>query len=169
MPVTRRHVLAALAGTGALAVLGGGAVGWSWWDRPPGEGLKALSVDEHAFVQALAEAWMPPGGDPVISGAEAGLGHFMDDLLGPMVPGQAKELKLLLNLLDDFTVPRRLSRFQHLDLDTRIEVLRGWFESDNHLLRSGVQALIALLASGYTLHPSVAERVRRWYPCGYGR
>lgn len=168
MPITRRHVLAALSATAVVSALGAGGVAWSWWDRPPGVGLHALSEDEHAFVVALAEAWMPPGGEPALSGAEAGLGHFMDELVAAMSPAQGKELKLLINLLDDFTVPRRMARFAALDLDTRIAVLAGWLGSDNHFLRSGVQALVALLASGYTMHPSIAARVNEWYLCGYG-
>lgn len=168
MPVTRRQILAALAGSAVVASLGSGAVVWSWWDRPAGAELKALSTDEYAFIQAVAEAWMPGGGEPDLSGADAQLGHFMDDLIAAMVPMQGKEFKLLLNLLDDFTIPRRLARFSSLELDVRIEVLGGWLEGNNHLLRSGVQAVVALLASGYTMHPDIADKVNDWYLCGYG-
>ena len=121
-----------------------------------------------AFVDALAEAWMPPGGTPALSGSEAGLGAFMDDLIAAMPESQGNELKLLINLLDDFTVPRRLARFSSLSLDTRIEVLGGWLDTPNHFLRSGVTALVALLASGYTMHPAISAQVNEWYRCGYG-
>lgn len=169
MSITRRHVLAALAGSATVATLASGATVWSWWDRPAAEGRKALSADEVAFIEALAEAWMPPGGTPALSGAEAGLGAFMDDLIAAMPEGQGNELKLLINLLDDFTVPRRMARFQSLDLETRIATLSGWLDTPNHLLRSGVTALVALLASGYTMHPAIADKVNDWYLCGYGR
>ena len=42
------------------------------------------------------------------------------------------------------------------------------FAAPNNFLRSGVTALVALLASGYTMHPSIADTVRTWYLCGYG-
>ncbi|MCO4745302.1 MAG: hypothetical protein KC912_10985 [Proteobacteria bacterium] len=168
MAITRRHVLAALAGTAAVSTLGAGSVAWSWWDRAPAADLKALSADEFAFVQALAEAWMPPGGEPSLSGAEAGVGHFMDDLVAAMHPAQGKELKLLMQLLDDLTVPLRFSRYANIDLARRTEILAGWLNSENHFLRSGVQALIALIASGYTMHPEIAKTMRTMYRCGYG-
>lgn len=168
MEVTRRHVLAALSATAIAGMLGVGTAAWQWWDRPAGADLKALADDEFEFVQALAEAWMPPGGSPALSGADAGLGHFMDDLVAAMPHAQARELKLLLQLLDDITVPRRLARFTHLDLALRTEVLAGWLSTENHFLRSGATALIALLSSGYTMHPDLAPTMRAFYHCGYG-
>src|SRR5262249_29739543 len=62
--ITRRQVLAAAAALPAAGGLAAAGLAWRWWDRPPGEGLKVLSAREHDFVQALAEAWLPPGGDP---------------------------------------------------------------------------------------------------------
>jgi hypothetical protein len=168
MAVTRRHVLAVLAGTATATTLGAGSVLWSWWDRPKGADLNALSADEFDFIQAMAEAWMPPGGEPSLSGADAGVGYFMDDLVAAMAPAQGRELKLLIQLLDDITVPRRLSRFANLDRELRTEVLAGWLASENHFLRSGVTALVALIASGYTMHPEIAKTMRTMYSCGYG-
>jgi len=90
--ITRRQVLAAIGAVPVVGALGAAATAWQWWDRPAAEGLVALSADKHAFVQALAEAWMPPGGSPPISGAEAELGRFLDDVVGSMSDGQAVEL-----------------------------------------------------------------------------
>lgn len=170
MTPTRRQVLAALAAAPIAGGLGAGAVAWQWWDRPPGDGLVALADDEYAFVQALAEAWMPPGGNPALSGADADLGRFLDDILGAMRPDQARELKLLLQALDDLPRATHLGcPFRRLALDARIACLRGWLHSDRWLLRNGVQALLALLAGGYTTHPEVVPMLSPWFRCGYGR
>jgi len=168
--ITRRHVLAAMGAVPVVGALGAGAVAWQWWDRPAGDGLKALSVDEHAFVQALAEAWMPHGGTPPISGAEARLGDFFDDVVGAMAPDQAVELKLLLQALDDLPRLTHLGTpFRALTLEARIAQLDAWVHHDQWLLRNGAVALIALLGGGYTTHPEVLPMLSPWFKCAYGR
>ena len=84
MSLSRRHVLAATTAVGVAGGLGVGTAAWRWWERPPGEGLQSLADDEYAFVQALAEAWMPAGGTPELSGADAALGNFIDGLISAM-------------------------------------------------------------------------------------
>jgi hypothetical protein len=167
--ITRRQVLAALAGVPVAGGLGVGGTAWRWWDRPAGAGLKRLSADEHDLAQALGEAWMPPGGDPPLSAAEAGVGAFLDEVVDGMEPAMGRQLKLLLQALDDLTLPTHLSAFRHLPLETRTEVLDGWLNGDVWLLRNGVQALLILLGTGYTTHPEVVARLRPYFPCGYGR
>jgi len=173
MPVTRRQLVTLAAAVpvagGLLAVGAGGTVAWQWWDRPAGEGLQRLASDEHAFAQAVAEAWMPHGGDPPISGAEAELGHFLDGILAGMPPGQANELKLLLQALDDLPRLTHFAPYRSLDLDTRIAVLDGWLHSDQWLLRNGILGLLSLIGTGYTTHPEVLEHVRPLFRCAYGR
>ena len=166
--ITRRRVLAAIAAVPIVGALGAGTVAWRWWDRPPGEGLRALSQDEHDFVQAAAEAWMPPGGDPPLSGSEAELGRFFDELTAAMDPASGRELKLLLQALDDLTLPTHLSAFRHLPLEARTTVLAGWLHGDQWLLRNATVAVLVLIGEGYTLHPGVVERLRSWFPCGFG-
>lgn len=169
MTLTRRHVLAALAGVPVAGALGVGTLAFRWWDRPPGAGLQRLSPDEHDFAQAMAEAWMPPGGEPALSGADAELGRFLDEVVAGMEPAMAREFKLLLQALDDLTVPTRLSAFRHLDLPTRIEVLDGWLHHDQWLLRNATQAVLVLLGTGWTTHPEVVVHLRPYFRCGYGR
>lgn len=166
---TRRMVLAATGAVAVAGALGVGTTAMRWWDRAPGAGRKVLSDDEYGFAQAVAEAWLPPGGDPPISGAEADLGSFLDDVVAGMEPATARELKLLLQVLDDLSVPTRLSAFRNLSLDDRIETLRGWLHSDQPLLRAGVQAVMVLLGVGWTTHPEVVGRLQPYYRCGYGR
>lgn len=166
---TRRQVLATSAAVAAVGAFGAGATAWRWWDRPAGPGLKALSPDEHDFVQALAEAWMPPGGEPALSGAAAQLGLFFDDLLTGVLPTNRKLLKLLIQALDDATLPTHLAAFRHLDRPAREAVLAGWLHHDQHLLRSAVQGLVVLISLGFTTHPEVAPVFQRSMNCAYGR
>lgn len=168
MKVTRRHVLAVVACSGAAALAGVGGLAVRWWDRPAGEGLLALSADEHEVAQALAEAWMPPGGTPSLSGAEARVGDFLDRVLAHAPDPEGKLLKLLLQALDDATVPTRLSAFRHLPLDSRQEVLRGWLASDVAPLREAVRTLLILMSEGYSMHPDVQPELQTLFPCGYG-
>jgi hypothetical protein len=170
MMPTRRQVLAALAAVPVAGALGAAATGYSWYDRPPGEGLAALSDDEHAFVQGLAEAWMPRGGNPALSGADAELGRFLDGILAAMRAEQRTELKLLLQLLDDLPRATHLGRpYRALSLDERIGQLRAWMQSDQWLLRNAVQAVLALLSGGYTTHPDVVGHLRPHFRCAFGR
>jgi hypothetical protein len=96
--VTRRQVLAVTAASSAAAIAGVGAHVWTWYDRAPGEALAVLSPEEHGFVQALADAWMPPGGVPAISGSEARMGDFLDGVIASMATTQGKLFRLLCSL-----------------------------------------------------------------------
>lgn len=169
MQITRRMVLATAAGVAAAGAVGGGGMALRWWDRAPGTGRRALSEDEYAFAQALAEAWMPPGGDPPLSGADADLGAFLDEVVASMAPGTGRELKLLMQILDDATLPTHLSAFRHLPRTERTEVVRGWLHSDIALQRAAMQGVLVLLAEGWTTHPAVVPSLRPYFPCGYGR
>ena len=133
----------------------------------PGEHLVALSPTEWSFEQALGEAWMPPGGEPAISGAEAGVGGYVDQVVETMPQVQAKLFKVLLHLLDDATLPSHFTRFQQLELDARIEVLRGWVNHGNPLIRQATGAVLVLAAIGYTSHPEAAEAFRPQFRCGF--
>ncbi|MEZ4318548.1 MAG: hypothetical protein R3F61_13630 [Myxococcota bacterium] len=169
MRITRRHVLATTAAVAAAGTLGVGATGVRWWNRAPGEGLVVLAPDEHAFIQAVAEAWMPRGGTPELSGADAGVGDFLDETLQAVNPLNQKLLKLLMQVLDDSTLPTHLSAFRNLGLKQRQNVLRGWLQHDSFLVRSAVTGLVLLMSVGWTTHPEVAEVLRPSMRCGYGR
>ncbi len=166
MKITRRHVLAAALAVPASSAVGLGAVGYAWWDRPPGAGLLALSAEEHAFVQALAEAWMPPGGEPAISGSEARLGDWFDAVLAGMPGPPRRQLKALLHGLDHLPFP---SRYTTLQLDERQALLHGWLNSERYLLRSAIQAVMVLVGLGWSTHPAVVDTIRPWFGCTFGR
>lgn len=168
MALSRRHVLATLALVPVAGALGIGGLAWRWWDRPPGAELLALSERELWAAEALAEAWMPPGGEPELSGREAKLGHFLDGLLDRADPTTRRLLKLLLQVLDDATLPSHGQLFRSLPLEDRVQVLRGWLRSDVALWRGAVQGLVLLLSLGWTNHPVVATQLQRLFPCGNG-
>lgn len=167
MKITRRHVLAATAAATLATALGGAGLTASWWNRPPAEGLLALSPDEYAFAQAIAEAWLPPGGTPALSGADANLGAYLDEVLSRMEPTNGKLLKLLLQALDDRPMVPHGRSFHRLDLATRQAVLQGWING-NALLANGIAGLLVLLGMGWTVHPDVAALLRPSFGCGYG-
>jgi hypothetical protein len=169
MRITRRQVLAAMGATAAAAVVGAGAVRAAWWDRPPGAGVKALSDGEHRFAQSLAEAWMPRGGDPPLSGSDANLGAYLDEIVAALDAPPRRQLKLLLHGLDCSTLPTHLSTYHALDLEPRAALLHGWLDSDNYLERSAIQAVMVLMALGWSTHPDVVGIVRPWFGCTYGR
>jgi hypothetical protein len=168
VPITRRQVLAAMAAMSAAGVVGAGGIALRWWDRPAGEGLRALSQDEHDFLQAVAEAFMPPGGEPALSGADAQAGRVLDAVVATMAPPAARELKLLLQALDDWPAPRRLAPFRRLPLETRIEVLSGWRHSGNWLVRNAAVAVLVLVAEAVTMHPDYVALLKPNAPCGFG-
>jgi hypothetical protein len=169
MRITRRQLLAALASVPIAGGLAATGAAWQWWDRAPGDGLRCLADDEHDFVQAFAEAWMPRGGTPHLSGADAQLGRFFDDVLSGMVHEQATELKLLLQVLDDAPRVTQFAPFRRLDLEARIAQLDAWLHHDVWLVRNGVQALLALVGTGYTIHPDVVPHLQPYFRCAYGR
>ena len=167
--ITRRQLLAASAAVPVIGALGVGMTTWSWWDRPAGEGLKALSGDEHAFVQSLAEAWMPRGGRPSLSGADARLGDFFDEVIAAMDPQTGKELRLLLHALDHLPLPRRGGTFQSLALTTRSEVLSHWMDHPSWMVRDATAGVMVMVGMGWTTHPDVVSVLRPLFRCGYGR
>lgn len=169
MRITRRHLIALTGASAGLAAMGALGVFERWWDRPHGEGLAVLSLDEYEFLQAMAEAWMPRGGTPALSGADANLGAFVDDLLTHVDPPTPTLLKALFQGLDDKPIGGWFAAYRHLPLEDRQILLRQWLDHDNALFRGGVSGTIALLGFGWTTHPDVAKLLQPWYGCGYGR
>ena len=169
MELSRRHVLAAMAAVPVVGALGATGVAWTWWDRPAGQGLRALSDDEYSIVQALAEAWMPRGGEPELSGADADLGAFFDDLIGGMESNSATELKMLLHILDNLARPTHVRPFRSLPLAARTTLVQEWMDSPVELVRLAITAVIVLLSMGWTTHPDVVPFFSPYFRCGYGR
>ncbi len=168
MSITRRHVLAAMAAVAATGTTTAGGVAWQWWNRAPGEGLKALSQHEYDIVQAMAEGWMPRGGTPALSGADANLGAYLDSVLADMAPLDRKGLKLLIQAVDDLCLVSDGGTFRSLSVDRRSELVQFWLSSEINLVRSAFTALFILMSIGWTSHPDVAAHLSPMFPCGNG-
>ncbi len=166
--ITRRMVLAIAAAVPAAGAVGAGGLALRWLDRPVGAGLKVLSDDEYAFAQALAEAWIPRGGEPALSGADADCGRFLDTFMSTMEPVQARLLKVACQALDDWTIVRRGGRFSSLDLETRQEVFRGWVGHPSMSFRGAVTGLVVFLGMGWTTNQEVSRYLAPSFECGWG-
>ena len=166
--IDRRLVLAAMAALPVAACAGlGGEVG-SWWHAPLGADRKVLSDGEFGFMEGVAEAWMPRGGTPALSGKDAGLAAFVDAVVARMPEPERSLVRLLFNALDDLTVVSHLTRFRNLDLADRTAVLAEWVDNPSSNIRQAIRAVLALLSEGWTQHPDVIEVIRPMFPCGVG-
>ena len=166
---TRRQVLAtgAALATATVAVSGGRVA--SWWDRDAAEGYEALSAKEVSIVEALSDAMFPPGGDPALSGTEAGLARYFDGIMAAMDPPTDKLLRLLLNALDDWAFFETGHSYSKLPLEDRMSTLEGWMGHDSHHVRGAVSGLLVFLGMGYCGHPDVKAAAGWVFPCGYSR
>ena len=169
MKLSRRHVLATMAAVPIAGAVGTGGLALRWYDKGPAAGRILLSSDEYDFIQALAEAWMPPGGVPALSGADADLGAWFDELLTHMAANQQTLLKLLIQILDDVPLVTDASSYRKLDLPRRIELLSDWLDSSNPLFRAGVAGVVVLIGMGWTTHPEVARVIAPRFRCGWSR
>jgi Gluconate 2-dehydrogenase subunit 3 len=163
---SRRQLLAlsaALATAGAVGTVG------SWWDRATFEGYRALSLEEALFLDALAEAAFPSGGDPALGGGEAGVSSYVDGILVAMEPTQSKLLRLSLHALDASTLPTHGSRFRKLPPEEAHAVFLGWISSDIVELRSAVTSVYLFVGMAYTSHPLISERLQGMFRCGFGQ
>lgn len=162
-------MLVATAAVGVAGGMGGLVVRQRWWNHPPGGDLEALSQHEFNVIQAIAEAWMPPGeGPPDLSGSEANVGKFVDEIVSRMGAEQRKQFKLLIHLLDDLTMAIEFKPFHQLDRFKRSGHLQVWMNSPWYLLRQATAAVVILISMGYTVHPEVAKHISPWFRCGYG-
>ena len=157
-----------MAALPVAACAGAGGEVLSWWHAPLGAGRAVLSDDEFAFMNAVAEAWMPRGGVPTLSGKDAGLAAFVDAVIARMPEPERSLVRLLFNALDDLPLVSHARHFRSLELDDRVEVLAQWVDSPSPNIRQAIRAVLALLSEGWTQHPDVIEVIRPMFPCGVG-
>jgi len=158
--------LGILAAVPVAFAAGGGGLWWRWWDAPASAELRVLAHDEWEFLQAFAEAWMPPGGTPAISGAEALVGTAVDGMLEPAPDRERKLLKLLLQALDDLPMFTHGACFRELALAERTSLLKQWRDSSLGSLRQATEALLMLVGEAYAAHPEVRAEWRTLSACG---
>jgi hypothetical protein len=166
MRLTRRQMLAAAAAMGAAGVVG---VGAAWWDRPPAAGYRHLSAEEGAFLDAIAAAVFPAGGEPGLGGREAGVGRFLDEVWSGLEPAQRRLIRLSFHALDALPRATHLAPFRDLDDAEARETLRGWLDHPVAELRGLVTSLHMFAALAWTTHPQVAPHYAAQFPCGFGR
>lgn len=141
----------------------------SWWDAPPDAGYATLTADEAALIDAIAEAYFPPGGTPSLSGADAGIARYMDAMFTLMDEPTPTMLRMLLHALDDMSRATRFAGLRALDVEARGDLLRSWTTSDNHLVRGAIGGLLTFIGTAYCGHPAVREACGWQFPCGYER
>lgn len=124
-------------------------------------GLKHLNRADVAFINAVAEALFPPGGDnapgggPMPSAAEAEVLAYVDRYFGWQRPKLRLAMKALFMLFEHGTllfVPT-WARFSQLDAAQREDYLHGWERSRLYLKRLLFQSLRAILCLAYVAHP----------------
>lgn len=169
MRLTRRHVLAASALVAGGSLLGVGITATRWWDQPAGAGMRSLSVDEAAFLDAFVEAAAPAGGVPALGGGSAGVSAAVDLVLAAMEPIQRDLLKLALHALDASTLPTHGAAFRDLPVAPASVVVEGWMRSEIAELRGVSASLYVFTMGAYLVHPDVAPMLSAWSRCGLSR
>jgi hypothetical protein len=169
MQISRRHLLALSAGTAAVGALGASGLVIQWWDQPATAPYKCLSDGEATFVRAWAGVAFPATEPTPMSGDQARLDRFFDQMLQFAPPDATKLLKLLLNGLDAASVPTHGTNFVSLDEAGRLDRFEAWTHSDLSLLRSATQGLVLLIGMGWSTHPDVAPVMEKMHSCGFGR
>lgn len=169
MQISRRHLLALSAGTAAVGAMGATGLLIEWWDQPATAPYTCLSDGEATFVRAWAEVAFPATESTPISGAQAGLDRFFDQVLQFAPPDASKLLKLLLNGLDAASVPTHGTTFVSLDHADRLDRFEAWTHSEMSLFRSATQGLVLLIGMGWSIHPDVAPVMKKMHSCGFGQ
>ncbi|HCP46742.1 MAG TPA: hypothetical protein DIU15_11905 [Deltaproteobacteria bacterium] len=164
---TRRHVLAASSAVAIAGSLGAAGRVISYWDRASGAAFQTLADHEGEIIDALAEAMFPPGGTPALSGREAGIAAFLDQVLTDMPEPTDDLLRALLHGLDDWARLSRGRGYCALSLETRSERLESWLAHPRHEVRGAIRSLMLFVSMGYCGHPAVKDACGWVFPCGY--
>jgi hypothetical protein len=165
--ISRRHLLAASAlvvGTGFVGTTG---LAVSWWFEPPAEGLRFLSKDEVAFLDAFAEAVYPEGGEPALGGRRAQVWRVVDEVWVGLEPIQRHLLREAMHGLDHLA-RNWGGQLAHLPPERAAEVVESWLRSPRMELRGLVTSFHVFVGMAWMLHPEVAPTVARQFRCGFG-
>lgn len=166
--ITRRMVLATSTLMAAAAGAGVARVG-SWWGAPASPSFDCLTSLEADLIDAIAEAYFPPGGTPALSGKDAGISRYLDSLFALMDEPTPTLLRMLLHALDDAARVTRFGGLLALSIEERGEFLRSWTQSDSHLVRGAIGGLLTFVGTAYCGHPEVREACGWQFPCGHER
>lgn len=122
---------------------------------------KRLSRREQHVLAALADASFPRGGEPALSGTEAGLVAYMDDHMDSITRDKRTLLRLLLVFLECqgliFGPHRR--RFTRMTEEQQLATLQALSVSPIYFLRITQLSIRTLFCLAYMASPSVATAV----------
>jgi hypothetical protein len=162
IPIALRLCFAAMGAVVALALLGALAARVLLGYPRPVRPAQVLSRAEIAFLEAVAESILPPGGAVPISGGEAGVAGYVDRLVAASQPRQRWLMRALFVLIEHatlvFPAPGGISglrRFSKLRPDQQAAVIEGWRSSRLFPRRLVFTALRSLCAIGYLADPAV--------------
>ena len=168
MRFTRRNVLKLSGGTFALAFVGAGFTGWSWFrERAPGTGFSVLSDEEAAVVVALCEVHFPPGtaiGKVVdVQLATAGV----DDQLASLPRFERRLARSLLALVDRWPHLRLFSgrRFRALSFEQRVAAMRTLEASSSPSLRGIAEVTRIIVGLSVFEQPLVLAEIGHSFGC----
>ncbi len=147
---------------------GVGVVADLWWDQPACEPLLNLSVDEIAFIDALADAIFPPSTAFAIRGRDAQAAVHVDEVLQGMEPFQRKMFRISLHLLDQMPRTSHGVPFRDLGAEEGAAVLLSWLTHDRAEVRGLIASTYIFVSMAYSLHPEVSPTFAAQFRCGYG-
>ena len=138
-------------------------IGWHMFGGygAPLQSLRVLSAREQKIVAACADASFPEGGDPALSGVQAGLVSYIDGHVASIQPDKRFLIRLLFVFIElhpwVFGPYRR--RFTKLSAPQQIETLVALQTHKLYFLRVTLVSIRTLFCLGYMANPEVAERV----------
>lgn len=139
-----------------------------WWEQPPTDPYRYVSVDEARFLDALAEAAFPAGGTPPLGGGQANVARYLDVVLAGTVGWQRGLVRLSMHALDNLA---RLSHgvpFHALPAEAAQAQLRDWLTTPVAAERGLAQSLYLFVVMAWCAHPEVAPTIAPWFHCGFG-
>jgi hypothetical protein len=130
--------------------------------------MQVLNRQEQALVAACVEAMLPPGGVIALSGEEAGVLAYVDQMLGRLPVVTRVMLRALLRFVEysPWVFGPFQSRMTRLPVAERVKVIQALSESRLYVLRSAFVALRALLTLGYFGNAQVNRALGMEPACG---
>lgn len=119
-----------------------------------------LTAKEQAVLSACADALLPAGGPLPLSGTEAGVLPYFDQMLREIPNHHRNMIRLLLAFLEHgpwvFGLHRRLTAQSP---EGRVRTLRAWSTSRIYFLRASFLSVRTLLAMAYLSNAEVAGQL----------
>lgn len=165
---SRRGFLKLGVGVGGGALLLGGSALALFRAGPAAEGMAVLSSDEAAFLEALAEVYLPPGNALGLDVKALEVSASFDRHLASLPSRERRIVRGLFALFDQW--PRlsfsSFGRFAGLPLEERIEIIRAWEESPRQA-RHGIAGILRVLLGLHLFaSPAALLAVGHRYGCG---